>query len=528
MKKGLLVLSLLCLIIIFAACSDQGLTESSVPTETTTNSTTATSIPTPNPIPTYAPGTELYGMLSVTGEVVIEPRYEYLGLFSDEGLANFEDHGLWGYVNPKGVETIPAQFEDAKTFSEGFAAVKVNGLWGFIDVTGEMVIEPQFEEIQDGFIGGRCVFYKGDKCGFIDDAGTVIGEPLFVKIQQTTTEYYIVTGSNEKYGVIDRDGNTVLEFQDSYIEYVASEGYIFFPAFWKTEKNRERTEAVPFEKVIDENGKAVYAMQEDRSIDYSEIPYYYSEQAWAFYSDLLIGHYVIAKDFEDDYFGVFDMSNGEYVTERIYNGFDRIVCFNGSYYAITAKMVEFGEFGVVSLSTGETILGNEYYGIHASPHAQFAAQIENRSSRVYDSEGNALYTNDKRCLINDYLLKYDCWEYECEDFDGTINYWGLINVDGETVFKSEVEHQWFRDGSPYLVHDDGSITFIDTNFQLQESGPFESFVDQTRKSGIIIAYDASGKTEVINVRGEVLFSSGSPLTYVDGNEEYFVFSQKLQ
>lgn len=528
MKKRLLAISLLCLITVFAACSDQGATEASVPTETTTNSTTETFIPTPTPIPTYAPGTDLYGMINVTGAVVVEPQYEYLDLFSEEGLARFEDHGLWGFVDENGEEVIPAQYEEANNFSDGLAAVKVDGVWGFINETGEMVIEPQFEDIQNGFIDGRCVFSEDSKSGFINQLGTIVEDPQYMEIQQTTSEYYIVTSSNKKYGVVDRNGTVVLGLQDSYIEYVASEGYIFYPAFWKTERNRERTEAVPFEKVIDVNGKEVYAMQEDRSIEYFEIPYYYSEQAWTFYSDLLLGHYVIAKDLEDDYYGVFDMRTGEYVTERKYCGFEKILYCNGSYYAITARMIEFGEFGVVSLSTGETILGNEYYWIYASPHAQFAAQIENRSSRVYDSEGNALYTNEKRCLINDFLLKYDCWEYECEDFDGAINCWGLINVDGETVFQSEFERQCFRDGSPYLAHDDGTILFIDPNFQLQERGPYISFEDQTRNSGIIIAYDDSGKTDIISVRGEVLFTSGSTITYVDGNEEYFVFTQKMQ
>lgn len=92
---------------------------------------------TPTPTPTYSPGTELYGILSVKGEVVIEPKYEYLDLFSGEGLARFEDHGLWGYVNEQGVEVIPAQYEDANNFSEGLAAVKVDGMWGFIDEFGE-------------------------------------------------------------------------------------------------------------------------------------------------------------------------------------------------------------------------------------------------------------------------------------------------------------------------------------------------------------------------------------------------------
>ena len=154
--KRIHTILLLCLLTLLA-CSCSKNTDKTEATEETESSTSGSEVPTPTatpksiPTPTvrYTPGDDLYGMLSVTGDVVIEPQYNYLGLFTQENLARFQDYetGLWGYINESGEEVIPAQYEDAQDFSEGLAAVEIDGLYGFIDVSGEMVIAPQFEGV---------------------------------------------------------------------------------------------------------------------------------------------------------------------------------------------------------------------------------------------------------------------------------------------------------------------------------------------------------------------------------------------
>jgi hypothetical protein len=51
----------------------------------------------------------------------------------------------WGFINTSGNFVIPAQFDDANSFSEGLAAVKVGDKWGYIDKTGQLKIKPQFD-----------------------------------------------------------------------------------------------------------------------------------------------------------------------------------------------------------------------------------------------------------------------------------------------------------------------------------------------------------------------------------------------
>ena len=205
---------------------------STTPTQTTVQ--TPNSIQTPNststPVPTYAPGTELYGMLSVTGEIVVAPKYEYLDLFSAEGLARFEDHGLWGFVNEKGEEVIPAQYDNANNFSDGLAVVKVGGMYGFIDATGKMVIAPQFLDVGDGFHFGRCVFLENGKQGLIDKNGGILLDPQYKSIDLKCEKYSIVENSKKEFGIIDRDGIEIVKCQYPKIYSVVDSGYYFAPS----------------------------------------------------------------------------------------------------------------------------------------------------------------------------------------------------------------------------------------------------------------------------------------------------------
>lgn len=52
---------------------------------------------------------------------------------------------LWGFVDRGGELVIPAQYEEAESFSEGLALVRKNGLYGFIDRTGREAIAPAYD-----------------------------------------------------------------------------------------------------------------------------------------------------------------------------------------------------------------------------------------------------------------------------------------------------------------------------------------------------------------------------------------------
>lgn len=78
---------------------------------------------------------------------MIEPTFDSLSAFSEK-LARVKAGDKYGFSDTTGNIIIPAQFVEAKDFSDGRAAVSKNGVtWGFIDRTGKMVIPDNYIEV---------------------------------------------------------------------------------------------------------------------------------------------------------------------------------------------------------------------------------------------------------------------------------------------------------------------------------------------------------------------------------------------
>lgn len=154
----------------------------------------------------------LFGYLDREARVVISPRFRFAGPFVDgvapvvmedgavwfigkngagkvriegvnlvgqlrEGLAiaRAAGTGAWGYVNAEGVQVIPFQYLEARSFFGNRAAVKIPGNhgWGFIDQTGKVVIPHQFDAIESFSNGRAWVIAKGDR-RLINEQGEVV------------------------------------------------------------------------------------------------------------------------------------------------------------------------------------------------------------------------------------------------------------------------------------------------------------------------------------------------------------------
>jgi hypothetical protein len=121
-----------------------------------------------------------YGFIDKTGEMVIEPQFDWAFQFS-EGLAvvmvGDEIPGKWGYIDRTGEFVIGPEFDPAFIFSEGLAAVRIGSLetgrYGFIDKIGQMVIEPQFDIVYP-FANGLARVEVDDEFGYIDKTGNYV------------------------------------------------------------------------------------------------------------------------------------------------------------------------------------------------------------------------------------------------------------------------------------------------------------------------------------------------------------------
>ncbi|MCL2433868.1 MAG: WG repeat-containing protein [Clostridia bacterium] len=199
------------------------------------------------------------------GEFVLSLMFDvefFLSPFSN-GLAELEIESKRGFINEKGVFVIPAQYDDARSFSEyGLAAVKLGDKWGFIDKTGEFVIEPQYNYVWSGF-GSTGIAIVGDswtgEMRYIDkngdtvletegaifefNNGLALGGGGYIDINGNTVisidcecvaqgswivnngvygfydDGYAICRVNGKDGVIDKKGNFVIEPMFEWLQY---------------------------------------------------------------------------------------------------------------------------------------------------------------------------------------------------------------------------------------------------------------------------------------------------------------------
>ncbi|MDT8069199.1 MAG: WG repeat-containing protein [Terriglobia bacterium] len=173
-----------------------------------------------------------WGLIDKTGRFVVEP-FCYEIRDSCCGMAAFSDvpvqhrtirynmgpgkpcesvsrqfGGCWGFVNGNWEIVVPANFKEARDFSEGLAAVLHNGKWGFLTKEGSFAIEPQFEEVND-FLGGMCLVKLDGRYGFIDYGGKLIVLPRFNRLNEFS-EGLASAEIDKKWGFIDRTGEIVI------------------------------------------------------------------------------------------------------------------------------------------------------------------------------------------------------------------------------------------------------------------------------------------------------------------------------
>lgn len=160
-----------------------------------------------------------WGYIDVSGKVVVGPKFESAGEFS-EGLAAVKIDGKYGFIDATGAMVIEPRYSMAKPFSEGLARVQIGGdayglygKWGFIDRTGRTVIEPQFADLESaseadyGFHDGLAMIERDGLKGFIDKAGNVVIRPRF-SIAYSFREGLasVREESDGKWGYIDKTG----------------------------------------------------------------------------------------------------------------------------------------------------------------------------------------------------------------------------------------------------------------------------------------------------------------------------------
>ena len=148
------------------------------------------------------------GFRDLDGKIVIEPKFDYAGMFS-EGLSTVQLDDKFGLIDEKGNYVLPlTAFEFLGCVHNGLASFRANDKYGFVNTKRQEIIKPQFDWV-DEFSDGLCVVRndKG-KHGYVDTTGKIIIELQFQyanKFQNGQAKCEL----NNLWGTIDKTGKII-------------------------------------------------------------------------------------------------------------------------------------------------------------------------------------------------------------------------------------------------------------------------------------------------------------------------------
>jgi hypothetical protein len=137
-------------------------------------------------------GDELRGLMNREGEIIVEPKYGFIGAFQRNGFAmiDTESMGLppefWvidrkGNLVPGPMLPLEADSRDKKI---NFFPKRHDGKWGIVDSAGEFQIAPRFTGVK--MLGvGILGLHQNQKWGMVDlENGQLIIEPTYYSISR--------------------------------------------------------------------------------------------------------------------------------------------------------------------------------------------------------------------------------------------------------------------------------------------------------------------------------------------------------
>lgn len=179
---------------------------------------------------------EKWGFIDTNGNFVIEPQFDNAHSFTKEELALIVLNGKCGYIDMNGSYVINPQFDSASDFQEGLAEAKLGGKWGYIDTSGIFAIEPQFEDTRKFSEYGLAFVKLNGKWGCIDKKGAFVIEPKFDEIGYQSyykgrycgsctfyNDGYAVIRVDNLYGIIDSKGNYIANPQFNNVQFLSSD-----------------------------------------------------------------------------------------------------------------------------------------------------------------------------------------------------------------------------------------------------------------------------------------------------------------
>ncbi|WP_332634131.1 WG repeat-containing protein [Halalkalibacter flavus] len=150
-------------------------------------------------------------VLTKRGYGLIMPYQDQRAVFADTSNVRF----LYGYLDERGNERIPLQFETANDFKDGKALVKTNeNEHALINRNGETLQTYPYSFMMS-YSEGLIAFSKTfqDKWGYVDEQGRIVIQPQYTYASPFRDGRAVINmaeGIENKYGLIDKNATLLI------------------------------------------------------------------------------------------------------------------------------------------------------------------------------------------------------------------------------------------------------------------------------------------------------------------------------
>ena len=143
--------------------------------------------------------------------------YDFIGAFTDGGLAIAYKDGKRGLINARGEEILPCKYDDLAKCGQIFI-LKNSGKYGIFSnfsEAGATIATCEFDELLNDDANGAAEEFcakKGGKWGVVDKNGAAITPFKFDEISEVAPDF-IVAKKDEKWGIANKRAQTLTAFE---------------------------------------------------------------------------------------------------------------------------------------------------------------------------------------------------------------------------------------------------------------------------------------------------------------------------
>ena len=113
----------------------------------------------------------------INGFTYVETKYDYLEILENPSYVKASSGSLYGVLDVTGKVIVPIEYDYVGRMCEDIIVVRKDDKYGCFNKDGEMVVPMDYEEIRE-YVGGMARIRFMGKFGFIDRKGNIVGKDL--------------------------------------------------------------------------------------------------------------------------------------------------------------------------------------------------------------------------------------------------------------------------------------------------------------------------------------------------------------